>query len=196
MQKIQVIKELRERTSVGLGLCKKALEQSNWNVDEAIVCLQKMGEVGKTKRAGKETNNGLVQTYMHHDGRIAVLVEVNCESDFSARSDPFKEFCDNLTLQIAGASPDYLSVNDIPADVLAGQREIFAAQVPERVPKNKIEHIINGKLKKWFGQVCLVDQKSVIVDKKTIEQLRADLVQMIGENVIIKRFVRWELGDA
>ena len=195
MQKLQLIKELRERTSVSLHLCKKALEQTNYDVEEAIVALQKMGELRAAKRAGKQTNAGKIQVYLHHNGSIAVLVEVNCETDFSARSEPFVEFCESLALQIASASPDYLSVNDIPDDVMSKQREIFAAQVPPKVPENKVDHIINGKLKKWFADVCLVEQKSVIVEKRTIEQMRSDLVQKIGENVVIKRFVRWELGD-
>lgn len=194
MEKLQLIKELRQRTDVSLGLCKKVLEQSDWDVDGAILCLQKLGEISKAKRAGKVTDAGLLHSYLHHNNQIAVLVEVNCETSFSARTDQFHEFCENLALQVASEAPDYLSINDISDKTLAKQKEIFTGQVPKNVPTNKIEHIINGKLKKWFGQVCLVEQKSVIVDKKTIEQMRADLVQKIGENVIIKRFVRWELG--
>lgn len=195
MEKLQLIRELRQRTNVSLSLCKRALVQSDWDVEEAIVNLQKMGEVGKAKRAGKATNAGMLYTYLHHNNQIAVLVEVNCETEFSARTDQFREFCENLALHIASEAPDYLSVNDIPEDVMIKQREIFAAQVPDKASESKVEHIINGKLKKWFGQVCLVEQKSVTVDKKTIEQMRADLVQQISENVIIKRFIRWELGD-
>ena len=195
MEKLQLIKELRERTSVSLSLCKRALVQADYDIEDAIVALQKMGELRKSKRAGKDTSAGLVQAYTHHNDQIGVLVEVNCETPFAARSEPFKEFCDHLSLQIASAAPDYLSVNDIPEKVMAKQKEIFLAQVPEGVPENKVEHIVNGKLKKWFGEVCLVDQKSVMVDKKTVEDMRSDLVQKIAENVIIKRFLRWELGD-
>ncbi len=195
MEKIQLIKELRRRTNVSLSQCKRVLIQKNYDIEEAIIGLQKLGEVNKAKRAQKETNAGRLQCYLHHDGRIAVLVEVNCETDISARTNEFCEFCENLTLQVASEDPEYLSVNDIPDKVIAKQREIFAAQVPKDVPKNKVAHIINGKLKKWFGQVCLVDQKSIIIDKKTVEQMRSDLVQQLDENVIIKRFVRWELGD-
>jgi len=195
MEKIQLIKELRERTSVSLAFCKQALIKANWDVESAIVELQKMGELRKSKRAGQATNAGQIKSYVHHNGQIGVLVEVNCETDFSSRSEPFMEFCENLSLQIASSSPDYLSVNDIPEKVMTKQREIFLAQVPKKVPENKVEHIINGKLKKWFAEVCLVDQKSVIVDKRTVEEMRSDLVQVIGENVIIKRFVRWELGE-
>jgi len=195
MEKLQLIRELRQRTSASLSLCKRALVQSNWDIEEAIINLQKMGEISKAKRAGKATNAGMLYTYLHHNNQIAVLIEVNCETEFSARTDEFCEFCENLALHIASEAPDYLSVNDIPERVLTKQREIFAAQVPEKVSENKVEHIINGKLKKWFGQVCLVEQKSVTVNKKTIEQMRADLVQQISENVIIKRFIRWELGD-
>jgi len=195
MSNIDKIRELRERTSVSLALCKGALTKSNWDVEEAIIVLQKMGELRKGKRAAKVTNAGLIKSYVHHNGQIGVLVEVNCETDFSARSEPFSEFCENLSLQIASAAPDYLSVNEIPDNVMAKQKEIFLAQVPEKVPENRVEHIINGKLKKWFADVCLVDQKSVMVDKMTIEQMRANLVQQIGENVIVKRFVRWDLCE-
>lgn len=195
MQKLQLIRELRQRTNVSLSLCKRALIQSDWDIDGAIVNLQKMGEVSKVKRSSKVTNAGRLHSYLHHNSRIAVLVEVNCETEASACTDVFREFCENLSLHIASESPDYLSVNDIPEKILVKQREIFAAQVPESVAEIKVEHIINGKLKKWFRQVCLVEQKSVTIDKKTIEQMRADLVQQISENVIIKRFVRWELGE-
>ena len=200
MQKLQLIRELRERTSVSLSLCKRSLVQTDYDIEEAIVALQKMGEASKVKRSGKSAKEGRVvtkvHTYNHHNNKIAVMVEVNCETEASARTDQFIEFCENLTLQVASAAPDYLSVNDIPEAVMAKQREIFSAQVPKGVPEGKVDHVINGKLKKWFGEVCLVDQKSVMVNKKTVEQLRSDLVQQIEENVVIKRFVRWELGEA
>jgi len=194
--KVKKLKELRARTKgIGLFYCKKSLEESDWDIEEAVVLLQKWGELKVDKRARKETNHGLIYSYVHHNNQVAAMVEVNCESDFAACNQLFRDFCEALAMQVVSASPEYLSVNEIPAAVLAKQTEIFAAQVPEKVPEDRIPNIINGKLSKWFGQVCLVDQQSVIEKKMTIEQLRARLVQQIGENVVIKRFARWEIGD-
>jgi len=192
--RIKLIKELRQRTSISLRICREVLNQSDWNIEDAIVILQKMGEVNKVNKLNK-SKAGVLHTYLHHNNKVAVLLEVNCATDAVANTDKFQQFCENVALHIASESPDYLSVNDIPVHVIDKQREIFLAQVPSHIPPHKVEHVINGKLKKWFGRVVLVEQKSIIVNKKTIEQMRIDLVQQLKENIIIRRFIRWELGD-
>lgn len=196
MADMELIKQLRERTNVSLGLCKKAIEEVG-TVEDAIVLLQKWGEVKSAKAAKHEANEGAVYSYTHHNGRVACLVEVNCQTEFGALSDEFKEFCDVVALQIVAMSPKYLSINDIPEQELEVRRDIFKAQVPEKVPEDRIPHVINGKMNKWFSEVCLINQKAVASeDSKTIEQLRQDLVAKISENIIIKRFVRWEVGES
>jgi len=191
---IEKIKEVRERSGVGLGKCKAALVTTGGNVDEALVELQKMGLL---KAAGdrRETKEGYIYPYVHGDGRLFAMVEVNCQTDFAARGKELREFTMQCALQVASMAPKYLTSGDVPKDVLDSQREIFKAQVPDRVPADKVEHIINGKLRKWFSEVCLMDQKSVVVTGGTIEQLRADLVMKVGENVVVRRFVRWKVGE-
>ena len=192
---ISLIKELRARTHVSLGKCKKALEQTNGDIETAIVELQKAGLLKVAERSKKEAKEGQIFTYVH-GCKIGVMVEVNCETDFSARNELFTNFCEAVALQIAAMNPPYLSTSDVPDDIEKQQREIFLAQVPPKAPENKIEHIVNNKMKKWYGEVCLLDQKSVVdSNNKTIEQLRADLVMQIGENVVVRRFMRWELGQ-
>lgn len=195
MSDINAIKEVRERSGVGLGECKSALEEAYGDVEEALVVLQKRGVIRVAKSASKEANEGYIYSYTHSNGKVAVLAEVNCQTDFSAHNETFREFCEQVGLQIAAMNPKYLTSGDVPEDVLNKQRDIFRAQVLDKVPDNKVDHIINGKLKKWFGEICLMDQKSVLVTGKTVEQLRADLVMKIKENIVVKRFVRWEVGE-
>lgn len=199
MSRLQEIREVRERSNVSLGLCKKALEEAG-NVEGALEQLQRWGELKAIKLAEKETTAGRVFTFVHHDNSRACMIEVNCQTDFGSNSEPFIEFCETLSMHILFSMPAYLSNNDIPEGIIDKQTEIFTAQVPEKAPEDKKPHIINNKLKKWFSEVCLVNQKCVVPDSNgktgnTIEQLRAALVSKIGENVVIKRFVCWELGQ-
>jgi len=197
MTNIEKIKEVRERSGVGLGKCKKALETTGGNVEEALVELQKQGLL---KAAGdrRETKEGYIHPYIHSDGRLFAMVEVNCQTDFTARNDELRKFAEYCALQVASMAPKYLSSGDVPKDVLDSQREIFKAQVPDKVPEDKVEHVINGKMKKWFSEVCLMDQKLVpglAQGGLTIEQLRANLVMKVGENVVVRRFTRWKVGE-
>lgn len=192
---MEAIKELRERTNVSLGLCKKAYDEAG-NVDKAIILLQRWGELRSAKVANKDTPAGSLYTYTHHNNRVSCILEVNCQTEFGARADELQKFCETISLQIIAMAPLYLSIDDISKDVLDHQRDIYQAQVPKGVPEDRVPHIINGKMKKWFSEVCLVNQKAVASeDNKTIEQLRQDLVSTMKENIVIKRFVRWELGE-
>lgn len=194
MTNIEKIREVRERSGVGLGKCKAALEKVGGNVEEALVQLQKDGLL-KAASNRKETKEGYIYNYVHPDNRLFAIVEVNCQTDFCARNAELREFAETCGMQVASMAPKYLSSGDVPEDILTSQREIFKAQVPEKVSADKVGHIINGKMKKWFSEVCLMDQKSVVVPGNTIEQLRAALVMKVGENVVVRRFIRWKVGE-
>jgi elongation factor Ts len=191
---IEKIRELRERTNVGLADCKKALQAAHGDVEKAIIELKKGGKIKAAKMRSKEAKEGKLYTYLHHDGKNACMVEVNCQTDFSANTDQFETFCEAVALQIISMEPQWLTSADVPEDVVQVQREIFQTQLG-KVPDDKKEHVINQKLKKWFSEVCLMDQKAVTESGKTIEALREELVQQIQENVVVKRYVHWKLGQ-
>lgn len=191
---IEKVKEVRERSGVSLGSCKKALEKSCGDVDKALVELQKQGLL-KAASNKSEAREGLIYSYVHNDGKLCAVVEVNCQTDFAARSKEFKEFVELCALQVASMNPKYISHDEIPERYLTAQQEIFKAQIPEKVPQNKIEQILNGKMNKWFSDVCLLNQKSVVESKLTIKQLKANLAMKISENVVIRRILRWKIGE-
>lgn len=191
---IEKIRELRDRTNVGLSDCKKALKTAHGDIEKAIIELKKQGKIKAAKMRSKEAKEGRLYTYLHHDGKNACMVEVNCQTDFSANTDQFESFCEAVALQIISMEPEWLTSADVPDEVVQVQREIFSTQVA-KVPDDKKEHVINQKLKKWFSEVCLMDQKAVTASGKTIEGLREELVQQIQENVIVKRYVHWKLGQ-
>ncbi|MDP2683468.1 MAG: elongation factor Ts [bacterium] len=192
MTNIEKIKEVRERSGVGLGQCKAALQKVGWNIEAALVELQKQGLL-KSASDHRDSKEGCVNSYIHTNGKLVAVVEINCQTDFAARNSEFKEFADQCVLQIASMNPKWLTSGDVPVDVLDAQREIFKAQVLNTTPADKVEHIINGKMRKWFSDVCLMDQKSVIIAGVSIEQLRANLAMKLNENIIIRRFIRWSI---
>jgi len=192
----QLTKELRDRTGVGMMDCKKALEESDGNMDKAVELLQKRGLAKAAKKAGRIAAEGCVQAYIHGGGRIGVLIEVNCETDFAARSADFRTFVEDVAMHIAAMNPAYLCGKEIPEAEVEHQREIFKAQQAESGKKPEIVvKIVEGQVAKWKQEICLLDQLFVKDDKKTIEQVRTELVAKIGENVSVRRFVRWELGE-
>jgi elongation factor Ts len=190
------IKELRERTNISLAKCKSALESTNGNIDEAIIILQKQGFNDAVKKASRETKEGIIYSYVHMD-KIGVMVEVNSETDFSARSEPFKVFVERVALQIAAMEPKWISKEDVEGEERHIQFIIAKEQAEKAItgkPESVVNKILEGKMNKWYSTVCLLDQESVAVADKTIDNLRTELVAKIGENVVIRRFVRWELG--
>ncbi|MBI2388960.1 MAG: translation elongation factor Ts [Deltaproteobacteria bacterium] len=190
------VKEVRERSGAGMMDCKNALVEANGDVEKALEIIQKKGLAKAVKKAGRVASEGLVHSYIHAGGRIGVLVEINCETDFVSRNEDFKRFCDDVAMQIAGMSAQYVRKEEIPADVTAKQKEIFQAQLKEEgKPEQAWPKILEGKLSKWAQEICLNDQESIVVPGKNIEQVRAELVAKIGENINIRRFVRWELGE-
>ncbi len=189
----QAVKELREKTGAGLLDCQKALAESGGNMEIAITILRKKGAASADKKAGRATKEGLIESYIHVGGKVGVMLEVNCETDFVARNDDFKAFCKDLCLQIAAASPLYVSRDEVPEAAIAAERDIAMAQVQGKPPA-AIQKIVEGKLEKYYSTVCLVDQPFVKNPDKSIKELVTEKIATIGENISIRRFIRYQLG--
>jgi len=191
-----MIKDLRERTGAGMSDCKKALVESSADVDKAIEYLRTKGLAKAAKKAGRIATEGVVSSYIHGAGRIGVLVEVNCETDFVARNEDFQTFVKEVSLQIAAMNPFYVSADDVPAAEVEKERQIRRAQALETgKPEKMVDKIVDGQLSKWKKEICLLDQPWVKDDKKTIAALQQELVAKIGENIRVRRFTRYELGE-
>ncbi len=189
-----MVKELRTKTNAGMMECKKALQEADGNIEKAIELLRKRGLDLADKKSSRATKEGVIGSYIHSNNKIGVLVEVSCETDFVAKNDEFKEFVKDITLQIASAVPQYLSREEVPEEIIAKEKEIYAEQVKGK-PENIIDKIVEGKLEKFYKQVCLLDQQFVKDDKKTISDLLKEKIAKLGENMAIKRFVRFQVGE-
>jgi elongation factor Ts len=192
----QMVKDLREKTGAGMMDCKTALAESAGDMEKAIDALRKKGLSRAAKRAGRAAKEGMVGSYIHMGGKIGVLVEVNCESDFVARTDDFVAFVKDIAMQVAASSPQYLTSEDIPETVLDREREIYRAQVQDaKKPENVIDKIVEGKLKKFHTEVCLLDQPFVKDPNISVAEHLTNMIAKIGENMIIRRFIRFQLGE-
>ena len=190
------VKKLRELTGAGMMECKAALTEAKGDMDEATTILRKRGLAQATKKAGRSTNEGLIGSYIHMGGKIGVLVEINCESDFVARTEDFQGLAREIAMHIAAASPTYVRREDVPGDVLDREREIYRAQMKDQnKPPQVIEKIVEGKLNSFYEQVCLLDQPSIRDPKVTIGQLVQSAIAKLGENIAVPRFVRFKLGE-
>jgi len=191
-----MVKELREKTGAGMLDCKKALEEANGDMAKAADILREKGLAAAAKKAGRIATEGLVESYIHAGGRIGVLVEVNCETDFVAKNEHFKEFVKDIAMQIAAANPKYVRREDVPAEELEKEREILKAQaLNEGKPAHIVEKMVEGRLGKYYEEVCLMEQAFIKDPDKTISQLLNEKIAQIGENISIRRFVRYELGE-
>jgi elongation factor Ts len=193
---IEKIKQLREETAAGMMDVKRALEESDGDVENARKVLRERGQAIAAKKSSRETGEGMVDAYVHFNGRVGVLVEINCETDFVARTPEFKEFAHNVALQVASASPQPLAVlpEDIPENELAEERSVAEKQAAEMgKPENITQKIVEGRLDKWIAERALVRQTYVKDPDKTIGDLLQDTIQRLGENIVIRRFVRYEL---
>ncbi|MFN2215842.1 MAG: translation elongation factor Ts [Anaerolineales bacterium] len=192
----EMIKELRGATGAGILDCRKALTESGGDYDKAVDFLREKGMATAAKRADREASQGVVELYSHGNGRVGVMVEVNCETDFVGRSEGFRAFAHEIALQIAAAAPLYVNDTDIPQDVLDHEKEIAMARAREEgKPENLLEKIAEGRLTKFKDEVCLMRQPSIRDDSVIIEQLLHQNIASLGENVVIRRFQRWELGE-
>jgi elongation factor Ts len=189
-----MVKKLRDLTGAGMMECKAALTEANGNIEEATTILRKRGLAQATKKAGRTTNEGLIGSYIHMGGKIGVLVEVNCESDFVARTEDFQSLAREIAMHVAAANPQYVRRDEVPADVIERERGIYAAQVKDK-PANVIDKIVEGKLNGFFEQVCLLDQPSIRDPKVTIGQTVQAAIAKLGENISIARFARLKLGE-
>lgn len=193
----EMIKKLREDTSAGILDCRKALESANGDFDKALEFLLAKGLAKAAKRADREASDGIVELYSHGNGRIGVMVEVNCETDFVARSESFRTFAHEIALQIAAEAPRYLRVEDIPAAEVEQELEKARARAREEgKPDQVVDRIVEGRLEKFKDEVCLLRQAYIRDENVTIENLLAQKIGAIGENIIIRRFARWELGES
>ncbi len=191
-----MIKELREATAAGMLDCKKALEACGGDLEEAKANLREKGLATAAKKADRVAEEGLIEAYIHTGGRVGALIEVNCETDFVARTEDFEELAHDLAMQIVAAKPLYLTPEDIPADVLEEEKNYYRTQAqamgkPERI----IEKIVEGKLQKYYEQVCLMEQPFIKDDERTVQDILNDAVAKLGENIVVRRFARFELGD-
>jgi elongation factor Ts len=192
-----LVKQLRERTGAGMMECKKALVEAKGDIPEAEVILRKHGIAAAGKKASRATRQGLIGSYIHAGGQLGVMVEVNCESDFVARTDDFKELVHDVSMHIAAADPRYLRREDIPADVLQKERDIARERARnEGKPEKILDKIVEGRLAKFYEEVCLLEQPFVKEATTTIEQLVKHKIAKLGENISIARFTRFKVGDS
>jgi elongation factor Ts len=192
-----LVKELREKTGVGIMDCKKALQECGGDIPKALDYLRKKGIATAKKRGGRVTSDGQVQSYIHGGGKIGVLVEVNCETDFSAKTEDFSEFVKNVAMQIAATNPVSIDRDSVPEDLLAKEREIYSVQAKESgKPEKVIEKIVDGKMKKFYSEACLLEQPYVKNPDMTVQDLLNEVMAKTGENVVIRRFARFQLGDS
>ena len=190
------VKELREKTGAGMMDCKKALSETGGDFDKAIEYLRKKGIASAAKKAGRATKEGAVYSYIHGEGKVGVLVEINCETDFVARTEQFRGFVKDVSMHIAAANPLYVRPEEVPADVVAKEKEIAVAQMQASgKPAAVLEKIAEGKIKKFYEDSCLLNQAFVKDPNKTIEQLLKETIAALGENITIRRFTRYVLGE-
>ena len=191
-----MVRELRDRTGAGMMDCKKALSEVGGDVEKALVFLREKGLAAAAKRASRAAAEGAVGSYIHAGGKIGVLVEVNCETDFVARTDDFQGLVRELAMQVAAASPRYLRREEVPADVIEQERAIFKTQAAESgKPEQVIEKIVNGKIEKFFGEICLLEQAYIKEPDRKVGDLVTDAVAKMGENLVVRRFSRFQLGE-
>ena len=190
------VKKLRDITGAGMMECKAALTEANGNLEEATTILRKRGLAQATKKAGRSTNEGLIGSYIHMGGKIGVLVEINCESDFVARTEDFQNLAREIAMHIAAASPQYVRREEVPAEILEREKDIYRGQMEgQNKPQQVIDKIIEGKLNSFYEQVCLLDQPSIRDPKVTIGQAVQAAIAKLGENISVARFVRFKLGE-
>ena len=191
-----MVKELRERTGAGMLDCKKMLVEANGDMDKAIDLLRDKGLAAAAKKAGRIAAEGLVESYIHMGGKIGVLVEVNCETDFVANTDRFKALCHDVAMHIAAAKPEFLDKADVPTDNLEKEKEVLRAQaLNEGKPEKIVERMVEGRIEKYYKEVCLMEQPFVKDPDKTIRDLISEATVAIGEKISIRRFVRYERGE-
>lgn len=190
------VRELRERTGAGMLDCKKALTEAGGDMDKAIQLLREKGLATAQKKAGRVASQGMVGSYIHAGGKIGVLIEVNCETDFVARTTEFQELVRDLAMQVAAASPRWVRREEVPAEVIEAERNIYRTQAASSgKPAQVVEKIVEGKLEKFFSESCLLEQPFIKDPERTVGQLVTEAISRIGENIVVRRFARFQLGE-
>jgi elongation factor Ts len=189
------VKQLREKTNAGMMDCKKALIEAKGDLALAETILRKKGAATASKKAGREAKEGVIGSYIHVGDKVGVLVEINCETDFVARNESFRSFVKDVTLQVAAAAPMYVKRDEVPATALATEKEVAAAQIKDKPPA-VVEKIVNGKIDKFYSTVCLLEQAFVKDNSKTINDLLTAKISELGENIVIRRFTRFQVGES
>ncbi len=193
---LELIKELRKRTNAGIVDCKKALVEANNDIEKAVEILRERGIAKAVKKAGRPTEQGIIASYIHPGAQLGVLVELNCETDFVARTDEFKVLGNEIALQIAATDPDYIARTDVPKDVLEKEREIYRKQFEgQKKPKNVIEKIVEGKIESFYKEHCLLEMPYIRDEKKTVQELIKEYISKFGENISVRRFARFKVGE-
>ncbi|HEY1582312.1 MAG TPA: translation elongation factor Ts [Chthoniobacterales bacterium] len=190
----QTVKELRDKTNAGMMDCKRALTEAGGDVEKAETILRQKGIAGASKKSSRATKEGIVASYIHLQGKVGVLVEVNCETDFVAKNDGFRAFVKDITLHIAAAQPLFVNREDVPEESISREKEDYMAQVKGK-PENVVARIVEGKLDKYFSAVCLLEQGFIKNPDQTIRELVASKIAEIGENIVIRRFTRYSVGE-
>ncbi|MFA6078729.1 MAG: translation elongation factor Ts [Candidatus Omnitrophota bacterium] len=191
---IDAIKKLREKTNAGMVECQKALKESNGDIDKAIEVLRKKGVSLASKKVGRDAKDGRIESYIHLGGKIGVLIEVNCETDFVARNDDFKNFVKDVALQVAASNPIYVSKEDVPPEVVAKETEIIKSQMKDK-PAAAVEKILQGKLNKYYEDTCLLEQPYIKDTNIKVNDLLTSMIAKTGENMRVRRFVRFQVGE-
>ncbi len=192
----KVVKLLREKTGAGMMDCKKALQEAEGNEEKAVDLLREKGLSAASRRSGRAANQGIIDSYIHLGGKIGVLVEVNCETDFVARNDEFRDFVRNICLQVAATNPAYLNKEDVPENILDKERQFIRTQaLNDGKPEKVIDKIVEGRLEKYYSDNCLLEQTYVKDEDLTIKELLTNLVARIGENIVVRRYSRFEIGE-
>ena len=192
----EMVKELRQATGAGVLDCKKALEVSAGDFDKAVAFLREKGLAAAAKRAGRSANEGVIGVYVHHGSRVAAMVELNCETDFVAKTDEFQTLAHDLAMQVAATQPQYLTREDIPPEVIESEKQIYRAQMEgQGKPEHILDRIIAGKLEKFYQEACLMEQAFIKDEDSTVEELIKNAIAKIGENIVLRRFICYQIGQ-
>lgn len=192
----KLVKELRDKTGAGMMDCKKALTHTNGDVEKAVDYLRKKGIQSASAKFGRKTSNGLIVSYIHLNGKVGVLLEINCETDFVAKTPEFNELAKNITLQIAAANPKYVKREEVPENVIEKEKEVYYSQAENlKKPQKVLDNIVEGKLNKFYKEVCLLEQEYIRDSETTVNQLVLETIAKLKENIIVRRFVRFQLGE-
>jgi elongation factor Ts len=193
---LKLVKKLRESSGIGMLECKKAIEESNNNYDKAVEILRKKGYEKAKSKSSRTTNQGIIGSYIHSNLKIGVLIELACETDFVSKNEDFLQLSKDISMQIAAMTPKYIKKEDVPQELIEKEKDIFREQMKNSgKPDNIIDKIVEGKLGKFYSEICLLNQSFFKDDKKTMEELIAEKIHKIGENIVVKRFVRFQLGE-